>query len=113
MPNSNRARQSEVPKWEAMVWLQQFYLSQCEGDWEHSYGIRIETLDNPGWQISIDLADTPYEGKLFNEFQHLRTENDWIDCRIEGTVFRGFCGPANLSETVAVFRDWVEGASGK
>ena len=35
--------------------LQKWYKSQCNGDWEHSFGIKIETLDNPGW-IEIGRA---------------------------------------------------------
>ncbi len=38
--------------------LQRWYLAQCNDDWEHSYGVTIETLDNPGWSVHIDLADT-------------------------------------------------------
>ena len=30
-----------------MGFLQSWYQSQCDGDWEHEFGIRIETLDNP------------------------------------------------------------------
>jgi hypothetical protein len=29
--------------------LQVWYGAQCNGSWEHTYGIKIETLDNPGW----------------------------------------------------------------
>jgi len=29
--------------------IQDWYRRQCDGDWEHSYGVKIETLDNPGW----------------------------------------------------------------
>lgn len=28
--------------------LQQWYHSMCDGDWEHCYGVKIETSDNPG-----------------------------------------------------------------
>jgi hypothetical protein len=31
--------------------IQKWYLEQCNGDWEHSYGIEITTMDNPGWYI--------------------------------------------------------------
>ena len=24
------------------VWLQEWYKNQCDGDWEHEYGIKIE-----------------------------------------------------------------------
>jgi Immunity protein 53 len=29
--------------------LQSWYVAQCNGDWEHTCGISIETVDNPGW----------------------------------------------------------------
>ena len=39
-------------------WLQQWYQKNCDGEWEHLYGIEIETLDNPGWHVKIDLEET-------------------------------------------------------
>lgn len=33
--------------------LERWYASQCDDNWEHSYGIRIDTLDNPGWRIAF------------------------------------------------------------
>ena len=41
--------------------LQRWYLYRCDGDWEHSFGITIETLDNPGWMVTIDLQDTEWQ----------------------------------------------------
>jgi hypothetical protein len=29
--------------------LSTWYQSQCDERWEHSFGLKIETLDNPGW----------------------------------------------------------------
>ena len=40
------------------LWLQQWYYGHCNGDWEHGSGIHIDTLDNPGWSITINLEDT-------------------------------------------------------
>jgi hypothetical protein len=42
--------------------LERWYLSQCDGDWEHTHGIVIGTLDNAGWSLTIDLLETPLEG---------------------------------------------------
>lgn len=28
------------------TWLQMWYVAQCDDEWEHAYGIKIETLDN-------------------------------------------------------------------
>ena len=33
--------------------LQHWYESQCDGDWEHEFGVKIGTLDNPGWMVDI------------------------------------------------------------
>ena len=32
-----------------------WYKTNCDGDWEHSYGITLQTLDNPGWHLTVDL----------------------------------------------------------
>jgi hypothetical protein len=60
--------------------IQKWYASNCDGDWEHSFGIVIETLDNPGWSVTIDLKDTNLEGKTFETFQNEVSEEQWIHC---------------------------------
>jgi hypothetical protein len=90
-----------------LQWLQDWYQSQIDGDWEHEYGIKITTLDNPGWSIDIDLARTGMEEKAFKRINISRTEHDWLACRVEDNVFKGDCGPKNLNEAIEVFRHWV------
>ncbi|MBU0705984.1 immunity 53 family protein [Patescibacteria group bacterium] len=91
-----------------LKWLQQFYKSQCNCEWEHTYGIKIDTLDNPGWGINIDLYDTDYRERKFDELRIERSENDWIICKIEKYIFKGAGGPQNLDEIIGVFRNWIE-----
>ncbi|WP_425518070.1 Imm53 family immunity protein [Polymorphospora rubra] len=45
-----------------MAFLQSWYREQCDEEWEHEYGVRITTLDNPGWLVEIDLIGTEMEG---------------------------------------------------
>ncbi len=45
--------------------LEAWYLARCDGEWEHSCGVEIGTIDNPGWWIKIDLAGTGLEGVAF------------------------------------------------
>ncbi|MDO7908781.1 Imm53 family immunity protein [Paenibacillus sp. JX-17] len=40
---------------EILKWLQEWYASQCDGDWEHSNGIKITSIDNPGWYVEINI----------------------------------------------------------
>lgn len=89
-------------------WLESWYLSQCDGDWEHSYGIKIATLDNPGWSISINLLGTELEQKPFNPLVLERSENDWLNCSLKDGFFEGFGGLYNLEELIDTFKNWVE-----
>ena len=43
-----------------LKWLEEWYNGNCDGDWQHEYGIKIETVDNPG-SIKIALSYTPIE----------------------------------------------------
>ena len=33
--------------------LEDWYADLCNGDWEHFGGIEIQSLDNPGWMITV------------------------------------------------------------
>ena len=89
-------------------WLQNWYRSQCDGEWEHSYGIKIETLDNPGWIVTIDLLETELEVYKFKEISVKRFDDDWIDCLVKNGKFRGAGGSLNLLEILHIFKEWVE-----
>jgi hypothetical protein len=88
--------------------LQAWYEAQCNGDWEHQHGVRIETLDNPGWSVKIDLADTELQGRVFVEVQDLVPESEWIACKVEKERFLGHGGPRMLARIVSTFLDWAE-----
>ena len=86
--------------------LQEWFALACNGDWEHTYGVKIETLDNPGWSLRIDLCDTPLEYREFHSVSFQRTECDWVVCRIENNGFVGFGGAGNLEEIIQIFMNW-------
>ena len=93
---------------DVMAWLETWYVSQCDGDWEHEWGIRIDTADNPGWSVDIDLEHTELEERSFTEVNVANGGNDWMICRISDKVFAGRGGPRHLTTILQVFRDWVE-----
>jgi hypothetical protein len=92
-----------------LTWLQGWYLAQCNGDWEHQQGVKISTLDNPGWRLVVDLLDTPLEGRPFITVSIERSEHDWLHCQREGNSFTAACGPRNLTEAIECFRAWAAG----
>lgn len=88
--------------------LQNWYYSQCDGDWEHEFGIKIDTLDNPGWTVFIDLQETPLENKKFTEIDRQINENDWIQCEVKNGKFKGAGGPTNLTDIIRIFIEWMK-----
>lgn len=84
--------------------LQEWYKSQCNGDWEHSYTIKIETLDNPGWNINIDLTDTDLEDLPEMEYQLIeKNEDDWYGISIKDKIFGGAGDPLKLEVIINEF----------
>ena len=88
--------------------LQDWYFSQCDGDWEHDWGVRVSTLDNPGWSIDINTDETVYEKVTFEAVKIERSNDDWIHAFREETTIKLRCGPKNLEESLLIFLDWVE-----
>lgn len=89
--------------------LQAWYASMCNGDWEHTYGIFISNIDNPGWSLKVELKDTYLYNAAFEEIKIQRSdEGDWILCKIEEGDFQGYGGPGNLSELIGIFLEWAE-----
>ncbi|PLX78258.1 MAG: hypothetical protein C0616_15125 [Desulfuromonas sp.] len=99
---------------DVLTTLQQWYLSQCNEEWEHSRGISIGTLDNPGWLIEVDLAGTDLDGIPFTGRRYGIGDNghpvgrNWLDCKVEGSKFRGYGGPEKLNELITVFLEWAQ-----
>jgi hypothetical protein len=91
-------------------WLQAWYRSQYNEDWEDQHCITIETVDNPGWYITINLSGTALETKEFNPIKVEKDSTNWYFCLIREGNFEASCGAANLTETLEIFRDWAENA---
>lgn len=94
--------------------LQKWYQSMCDGDWEHAYGVHIETLDNPGWHVAIEIKESDLEGKPFSVVEYgiecgsESKDGNWISCSIKDGIFHGHGGPDKLEEMLTVFLDWAE-----
>ena len=94
--------------------LQDWYRAQCNEDWEHTFGLRIETLDNPGWMLEVDLDGTKLQDHAFDARSYGLTENghpikgeDWLSCRVENRKFKGAASPHKLEEMIGVFLVWA------
>ena len=86
--------------------INEWFKSNCNGDWEHGYGIKIETMDNPGWKVEIYLYDTELEDKPFERIMIYNNDEDWIDCKVEDYFFVGMGDADKLEMILEIFCDW-------
>jgi hypothetical protein len=94
-----------------MARLARWFLSQCDGDWEHSHSVDLGTVDNPGWAISIAIQGTALEGRPMERITVRRSEADWVEVWPDRYAWRADCGLLNLDEMVGYFLDWAVGTS--
>jgi len=90
--------------------LQDWYLSQCDGDWEHQNGINIVSLDNPGWTVDIALAGTELEHVPFVEINDMAPEQEWARCWVDDAGWHGAGGPLMLTSLLRHFLNWTRAA---
>ena len=89
-------------------WLTDWYAFNCNRDWEHTYGISIATLDNPGWSIEIDLIDTQLEGRQLSEISMKNSDIDWYNISSTGKRFTGYGDEKKLNLLILKFKAFAE-----
>ncbi|MFE1841866.1 Imm53 family immunity protein [Streptomyces sviceus] len=77
-------------------------------DGEHEWGVKMATLDNLGWTVTVDLEETDLEGREFPRRDVSRSADDWVWVWACGKVLHAWCGPGNLTEVLVLFRSWVK-----
>ncbi|WP_211211898.1 Imm53 family immunity protein [Deinococcus apachensis] len=82
-------------------------LRDVRWDWEHGYGAKTSTVDNPGWRLRVRLLGTGLEDKPFEKIQVERHEHGWVMWSVLNGCFEGAGGPMNLGEPISVFRAWA------
>lgn len=95
-----------------LSFLAEWYVSHCDGDWEHDERIKLTTLDNPGWYLRVGVVDTALEGVVRPWHQVDRSEHDWVHHSCDGHKFVAACGPRNLGEALAAFEAFARSAPG-
>jgi hypothetical protein len=91
------------------TWLEHWYGRQGNGEWEHSDGIHIDTLDNPMWKVKINRNGTRY-AELPNVEIKEKYESDfeWMLCKVVAGVYEGAGGPLILGPIIQTFRSRIE-----
>ncbi|WP_308403849.1 Imm53 family immunity protein [Streptomyces sudanensis] len=92
-------------------YIQSWYASNCDGEWEHEFGIRMVTTDNPGWHIRIDVAETDLEGVVLPRERRDLPGGGWMIAWSDGEVFQAACDPGSLGHVDALFEKAAENAA--
>lgn len=77
-------------------------------------GIKISTLDNPGWDLKIALEGTKLEGLKIGLRLDNRSDEDWYGLKVENNIFEAFGDPSKLEFLLMEFKklaDYAEGVS--
>jgi len=100
-----------------LSWLEDWYAAQCDGDWEHDYGVTFQTLDNPGWSVNVDFVGTDFEASPdriileIGEPPGATNQNIggpvWMTCKVEKGRFVGAGDPAQLWQILECLRDFL------
>lgn len=93
---------------EPVAWLEAWFQRHCNGTWEDDHAIKIQTVDAPGWYVSIDVSGTPLQDVFFDPVVQATSERDFIQCNIEQSCFRATCSPQHLQEVLQIFIAWAE-----
>jgi hypothetical protein len=98
----------------ALARLQSWYSQHCNGEWEHSSGIVIESCDNPGWWVKISLTGTPLQNEAFTEIaesvddRRFPLGSRWLSCRVENGTWHGAGDETKLERILEIFIAWAE-----
>lgn len=84
-------------------------MSQCDGEWEHENQIKINTADNRGWIIEIDLSFTSMEDLVFEMDTIENGDDDWYFFRINNKKFMAAGDPGKLLFLLEKFKSFAEG----
>lgn len=108
IPPSTAAMKSE-----ATHRLQEWFEGSCDGTWEHNHGVTIESLDNPGWQVEIDIVGTELEQRAYPEVAmgidatgH-PISSPWLHCQIRDGKWCGAGDTSQLLPIVSLFLEWA------
>jgi hypothetical protein len=88
--------------------LESWFAQQCDGEWEHENLLKIETIDNPGWSISIDLTGIITENATNKPWALIRDDVDnWYGFKLVEGVFSAWGGQSSLEELIEILLNYT------
>lgn len=93
---------------EILDWIQNWFKDNCDGDWEKGEAIHITSLDNPGWDVEIDISNTSIANINIKWILNENGPQDWYGVKIEDKKFNASGDSGKLKFLLSLFKEMIE-----
>ena len=97
---------------EILDWIQQWFHNNCDGTWEQGEAIQITTLDNPGWEVEIDVSNTSLATLKIPWILNENNKQDWYGVKIEDQKFTASGDAGKLKFLLGLFKETIQKIEG-
>ncbi|WP_027066061.1 MULTISPECIES: immunity 53 family protein [Maribacter] len=89
-------------------WIQDWFKENCDGDWEHGEVIQITTIDNPGWEVEIDISNTSIASMNLDWILNETSKQDWYGVKIADQKFTAAGDIGKLKFLLGLFKEMID-----
>ena len=89
-------------------WIEDWFTQNCDGKWEKNEIIQITNIDNPGWEVEINIAKTSVANLEVKWILNEISKQDWYGVKIENKRFTAAGDPKKLGFLLNLFREMIE-----
>lgn len=89
-------------------WVQDWFTNQCDGMWEHGYGVRVNMISEPGWHVRIELRNTPWAEKKTELVREKLPTGEIVYYEVKNGYFEAKGGISTLEILLNIFKKWIE-----
>ncbi|WP_405400891.1 immunity 53 family protein [Maribacter sp. Asnod2-G09] len=89
-------------------WIQDWFKDNCDGDWEHGEVIQITNIDNPGWEVEIDISNTSIASMNLDWILNETSKQDWYGVKIANQKFTAAGDPDKLKFLLNLFKEMID-----
>ncbi|SFR51865.1 immunity 53 family protein [Maribacter stanieri] len=89
-------------------WIQDWFKENCDGDWEHGEVIQITTIDNPGWEVEIDISNTSIATMELDWILNETSKQDWYGVKIADQKFTAAGDIGKLKFLLGLFKEMID-----
>ncbi|WP_339841273.1 immunity 53 family protein [uncultured Maribacter sp.] len=93
---------------EILDWIQEWFKDNCDGNWEHGEVIQITTIDNPGWEVEIDISNTSIATMNLEWILNEKSKDDWYGVKIMNQKFIAAGDAGKLKFLLGLFKEMIE-----